>query len=81
MKDYTITKIWANEISNISEIVDRDIEYKKNAIQQRKLDFANKEPDSNSDWELEQIEEYEEEIKALEWILNTINAPFKITKK
>ena len=65
MKDYTITKIWANAISDISEIVDRDIEYKKESVRQRKLDFANKEPDSNTDWELEQIEEYEEKIKAL----------------
>lgn len=81
MKDYKITRVWVNVISDISEIIDRDISDKKETVQQEKLDFANKEPDSNSDWELEQIEEYEEKIKALEWILNTINAPFKITKK
>ena len=81
MKDYTITKIWAVEISNISEIIDRDIEYKKEAVQQRKIDVANEEPNANTNWLLEQIEEDEEKIKALQWILNTINAPFKISKK
>lgn len=81
MKDYTITKIWAVEISNISEIIDIDIEYKKEAVQQRKLDVANEEPNANTNWLLEQIEENEEKIKALQWILNTINAPFKISKK
>ena len=80
MKDYQLTKIWAVEISNISEIIDRDIERQKEAVRNRKLDVANEEPNANTDWVLQEIEEKEERIKALQWILNTINAPFKIKK-
>lgn len=80
MKDYKITKIWASTISDISWMVDQEIENQKEIIQrlQHELD---EDANLNQKWELEQIEEYEEKIKALEWILNTINAPFKITKK
>lgn len=81
MKDYKITKIWATEICNTSKLIETDITSKKNWLQERKTDIANEEPNSTTDWKLEQIEELQEQIKALEWILNTINAPFKISKK
>ena len=81
MKDYKVTKIWAIEICNTSEIIEADISAKKHWLQERKQDLANKEHDNIADWEFEQIEEFQEQIKALEWILNTINAPFKISKK
>ena len=81
MKDYKITKIWATEICETSENIEASISAKKHWLQERKKDIANEEPDSTTDWKLEQIEELQEQIKALEWILNTINAPFKISKK
>ena len=80
MKDYKITKIWANTISDISEDIDSRITYLKDKIQSEKLDIANKEPDHTTDWMFENIEESEEKLKAYEWALNLINAPFKIKK-
>lgn len=80
MKDYKITKIWVDAISNISENIDMSLDFIKREIQQRKLDIANEEPDNTTDWKLECIEELEEKIKAHEWALNQLNAPFKFKK-
>ncbi len=80
MKDYKVTKIWATAISDISEDIDSQIHYLKDKINQRKLDVANQEPDKTTDWMLEAIEEEQEKIKAYEWVLTIINAPFKIKK-
>ena len=80
MKDYKITKIWADAIANISENIDASLDYIKRELQERKLDVANEEPDNTTDWKLEYIEELQEKVKAHEWALNQINAPFKIKK-
>ena len=80
MKDYKITKIWADAIANISENIDASLDYIKRELEQRKLDVANEEPDNTTDWKLEYIEELQEKVKTHEWALNQINAPFKIKK-
>ena len=83
MKDYKCTKIWINEISEISETIDSMIESRKHWLQSSKEEIANIEADKEQipTWRFEQVEEWQEKIKALEWALNQINAPFKITKK
>lgn len=78
MKSYNSTKIWAYEIASISENIDNLIEYYKSQLQSKKVDFANSE--GNDDYLLSIIEEYEEKIKANDWALQQINAPFKIKK-
>ena len=80
MKDYKTTKIWVNVISEVSENIDSNIEYIKRELEQRKLDVANEEPDNTTDWKFEYIEDLQEKVKAHEWALNQINAPFKIKK-
>ena len=80
MKDYKITKVWATAIANISENIDASLDYIKRELQERKLDVANEEPDNMTDYKLERIEELQEQVKAHEWALNQINAPFKIKK-
>jgi gas vesicle protein len=78
MKNYKSTKFWAIAVSDISENIDSNIKYLEDEIQKRKLDVANEEPDRDTDWKLEVIEELEEKVKAYKWALNVINAPFKI---
>ena len=79
MKDYRITKIRACEISALCEIIESRIESKQNRIETYKNQLKEIE-DKKGDWRCESIEEAKEEIKALEWALNLLNAPFKIKK-
>ncbi len=80
MKDYKITKIWANAIAIISENIDTSLEYIEHELHEKQTDVANEEPSNTTDWKLERIEELQEQVKAHEWALNQINAPFKIKK-
>ena len=81
MKDFQINKIWANTIADISESIDSTIEYLKRELKSE-IDVDTSEmTDVEKHWRTERIEEVQEKIKADEWALNLINAPFKISKK
>lgn len=72
MKDYEITKIWADEIAQISKRIDNYIDSYKESSESYK--------NSDKQHEQEWAEEYEQRIKCCEWILSQINIPFKIKK-
>lgn len=73
MKDYTKTKIWANEIADISSTIDSTKEFYKTRI-----NALSEEGDANSKYDSEILEELQERITCLEWAIKIINAPFKI---
>ena len=77
MKDYQTTKIWACQIADASETIDSTIEYIKRELKDE-IDVDTSEMnDHQKRWRAERIEELQEKIKALEWCLTQINAPFK----
>ena len=82
MKDYQITKIWVNAISDISQDIDSRCDWLKTQLEEQEAIYKEAEENSREkNWAKESIEDIQEKIKAFEWILNTINAPFKISKK
>ena len=80
MKDYKCTKLWVGVIADISEDIDCRIDYFKRDIQAKKEIIANEDSDNIEEWQFEAIEELQEKVKALEWTLTQINAPFKFKK-
>lgn len=72
MKDYEITKIWADEIAQISKRINNYIDSYKESSES----YKNSDTQHEKDWG----EEYEQRIECCEWILNQINIPLKIKK-
>lgn len=81
MKEYQITKIWANAIADISQDIDSRCDWLKTQLEEQNKAYKEAEKDSREkEWAKESIEDLQEKIKAYEWALNILNAPFKIKK-
>ena len=72
MKEYEITKIWADEIANISNRIDSYIDSYKESAESYK--------DSEKDHAQKWCEEYKQRILCAEWVLTQINIPMKFKK-
>ena len=75
MKNYEVTRVWTTQIAEISQQIDDDISYKKARIETLKAENT-----TGDNWYQEMIDELEEQINALKWMINLINSPFKIKK-